>query len=203
MRAAPPITIRSAPRRTGGRHQDGPDPDDERWPQEAPAVRPGRQERVDEGQCAEQDQDDPHEGRQPGHCHRGWRGGAARAGDCQPVGEATPERRRWPRRSRRAARRWRADQARLSSGSIGTMIAMAMYSSRPDATEEDRDDPQEPDDGRVDVEVLGETRGHTGDLAVVVAAIETAVHLHPPIGLISTLPRFTSMVRSAWWVADA
>ena len=51
--------------------------------------------------------------------------------------------------------------------------------------------PQDADEGRIEVEVLGHAGGDARQEPVVAATIETAVHLHPPIGLISTVPKLT------------
>ena len=70
-----------------------------------------------------------------------------------------------------------------------------------DASEQDRDEPEDADEGRIEVEELGDARGDPGQDAILAAAIETAVHLHPPIGLMSTAPNVTWTVRSARWGA--
>ena len=61
----------------------------------------------------------------------------------------------------------------------------------PQAPEEDRQEPQDPDEGRVGLEILGDARGDARDAPVVPAAVQTTVHLQPPIGLMSRAPRVT------------
>ena len=70
-------------------------------------------------------------------------------------------------------------------------------------TEEDRQEEEYPDEGGVEVEELGQTPGHAGQTTIMPATIETAVHAHPPIGSISTAPKFALTRRSARCVAEA
>ena len=50
---------------------------------------------------------------------------------------------------------------------------------------------------------LGDSCGDPGDATVMATTIETAVHLHPPIGLTLTAPNAAVTVRSARWAAEA
>ena len=60
------------------------------------------------------------------------------------------------------------------------------------AGHEDRQEPEHPHEGRIQSVELGKACGDPGDPAVMAAAIETAVHEHPPIGWLSRVSRSRS-----------
>ena len=67
------------------------------------------------------------------------------------------------------------------------------------AREEDREEPEDPHEAHIESEELSQTGRDTRDPSVVTAAVEVVVHLHPPIGVISRVPRWTSPVTSTQW----
>ena len=131
----------------------------------APRVLPRGQERVEEREAAEQDQRDPEER------HDSTRPLAA-SGVTVAFGRVG------------------------KSGGFHVGQGFDRHDDRHDevqqeaeAADEDRHEPEQPHDRRVGVEVLGHAGRDTGQTSVMTATIETAIHLHPPIGSIWTLPK--------------
>src|SRR5437773_2517254 len=161
----------------GARHEESPDEDRAKRHDEMLDVE-RRQEPVDERQAAEEDQDEPDDGR-PASVSAGRM--------TMPFGLDG----RLPCRSLGRKRLERYDDRHTD------------VEQHTEAAHEDRQEPDHADEGRVEVEELGQARGDTGQAPVVTATIETALHLHPPIGLISTTPKLTLTLRSARCDADA